>query len=662
MVMIMKRLFTMSFTVLFVLSAFAQSPQKMSYQAVIRNSSNVLVTSATVGMRISILQGSATGTPVYVETQTPATNANGLVSIEIGGGAVVTGTFAGIDWSAGLYFIKTETAVTSPLTTYTITGTSQILSVPYALYAKTAESFTGTIAETDPVFIAHPANGITGIGIANWNTSYGWGNHAGLYRPVNYVPAWSEVTGKPVLATVAISGNYADLSNQPAIPTQYTDAMVDARVVAGITNKVDKVTGKGLSTNDYTTAEQAKLAAITGTNTGDQNITAMTHTNRVALDAVSGINSGDQILPTLSGLGGVAGNTPITGATKTKITYDTKGLVISGDDATTADIVVSADRNYITDAQLTVIDNTSGINSGDNATNTQYSGLVTNAAHSGDATGATALTVVGINGTSLAGLATGILKNTTSTGVPSVAEAGTDYLTPAGSAALLTDFPVLNQNTTGNAATVTTNANLTGEVTSAGNTTTISNSAVLGKVLTGFTSGAGTLAATDNILQAIQKLDGNVAKAHYIGESYGGGIVFYVYDNGQHGLIAATADQSTGITWGGSTVTNAVRNGVFAGQYNTERIIINQGGGTYASQVCANYQGGGYGDWYLPSVSELSMLNSQRAAVGSFASFYYWSSSEYSSTQAYSVVFPAGWVYYDSSKSTSKNIRAIRAF
>lgn len=80
----------------------------------------------------------------------------------------------------------------------------------------------------------------------------------------------------------------------------------------------------------------------------------------------------------------------------------------------------------------------SGTNTGDNAINSLYSGLVTNATHTGDATGATALTVVGINGTTLSGLATGILKNTTGTGVPSIAVAGTDYLAPGGSGAALT--------------------------------------------------------------------------------------------------------------------------------------------------------------------------------------------------------------------------------
>jgi len=116
---------------------YAQAPQKMSYQAVIRDNSNALVTTTPVGMKISVLQGSATGTVVYAETQTPSTNANGLVSIEIGAGTPVTGTFAGINWATGPYFIKTETDPTGG-TNYTIVGTNQLLSVPYALYSGNA--------------------------------------------------------------------------------------------------------------------------------------------------------------------------------------------------------------------------------------------------------------------------------------------------------------------------------------------------------------------------------------------------------------------------------------------------------------------------------------------------------------------------------------------
>jgi len=88
-------------------SIFAQVPQKMSFQAVIRNNSNALVTSTLVGMKISVLQGSPTGTVAYSETQSPTTNANGLVSLQIGAGAVVSGTFTSINWATGPYFIKT---------------------------------------------------------------------------------------------------------------------------------------------------------------------------------------------------------------------------------------------------------------------------------------------------------------------------------------------------------------------------------------------------------------------------------------------------------------------------------------------------------------------------------------------------------------------------
>jgi len=129
------------------ISSWAQSPQKISYQAVIRDLNGNLVQSSPVGMRINIIQGSENGTVVYTETQTPTTNANGLVSIEIGSGI----GFNLIDWANGPYFIKNEI---DPLggVVYTITGTSQLLSVPYALFAEAS----GTAGPTG-------ATGVTGV-------------------------------------------------------------------------------------------------------------------------------------------------------------------------------------------------------------------------------------------------------------------------------------------------------------------------------------------------------------------------------------------------------------------------------------------------------------------------------------------------------------------
>ena len=121
-------------TVIMLSSAMAQAPQKMSYQSVIRNASGALIANQAVGVKISLLQGSATGTAVYVETQNPTTNANGLASFQIGAGTVVSGSFASINWAAGPYFVKTETDPTGG-SNYSIAGTTQLLSVAYALYA-----------------------------------------------------------------------------------------------------------------------------------------------------------------------------------------------------------------------------------------------------------------------------------------------------------------------------------------------------------------------------------------------------------------------------------------------------------------------------------------------------------------------------------------------
>jgi hypothetical protein len=137
----MKKIYTILAVLLVTASTFAQAPEKMSYQAVVRDAANTLVTNQSVVMQISILETTITGVSVYTETHTVTTNINGLLSLEIGTGST-SDDFSAIDWSAGPYFIKTETDPTGD-TTYTITGTSQLLSVPYALHAKNAENVIG---------------------------------------------------------------------------------------------------------------------------------------------------------------------------------------------------------------------------------------------------------------------------------------------------------------------------------------------------------------------------------------------------------------------------------------------------------------------------------------------------------------------------------------
>ena len=135
----MKQLFAILFIGIFSLTLSAQAPEKMSYQAIVRDANNALLTNSSVGMQVSILQGNISGTPIYVETQNPTTNDNGLIAIEIGTGNIITGDFSTIDWSTSNYYVKTETDPNGG-TNYTIEGTSQLLSVPYALYSKTSGS------------------------------------------------------------------------------------------------------------------------------------------------------------------------------------------------------------------------------------------------------------------------------------------------------------------------------------------------------------------------------------------------------------------------------------------------------------------------------------------------------------------------------------------
>lgn len=158
---------------------------------------------------------------------------------------------------------------------------------------------------------------------------------------------------------------------------------------------------------------------------------------------------------------------------------------------------------------------------------------------------------------------------------------------------------------------------------------------------------------------------------HFVGEKFGGGIVFYVYDNGRHGLIAAASDQSFEIAWsnGANKLTGTSQDGMNNGAKNTDSIIAAQTPdnqkGNFAAKICADFSiivnGKTYDDWYLPSKYELDLLYLQNTVVGGFDGYYYWSSNEVDSKTA--------WVenFYDGrqlevSKGDTNYVRAIRAF
>lgn len=220
----MRKSFTLIITVFLTTILWAQSPDKISYQAVIRDNNNALVTDQNIGIQISILRGSASGSSVYVETQTPSTNSNGLVSIEIGSGTTINGNFSTIDWANGSYFIKTEIDPAGGLD-YSITGTSQLLSVPYALHSKTAETVIGGITETDPsVPTGNHAGDMQYWNGTEWVTIPATSNEGATLQMIEGIPTW---TG----GTPSTSNSISDVTN-PTTGKIWMDRNLGASQVA----------------------------------------------------------------------------------------------------------------------------------------------------------------------------------------------------------------------------------------------------------------------------------------------------------------------------------------------------------------------------------------------------------------------------------------------
>lgn len=200
----MKRFLSLFAIALLTATMWAQSPQKISYQSVVRDTNGDLVQSTQVGMQISILQGAADGIAVYTETQTPTTNVNGLLSVEIGAGTT-TDDFSTINWANGPHFVKVGIDPDGGDVYDAIVGVSEMLSVPYALYSQNAEQAIADIQEvlndngmgladfisgrtvasavdnsTDIRFVAKP-----GFTATNYSWDYGDGNTLETTDPGN---------------------------------------------------------------------------------------------------------------------------------------------------------------------------------------------------------------------------------------------------------------------------------------------------------------------------------------------------------------------------------------------------------------------------------------------------------------------------------------------
>lgn len=286
----MKKIYTIWTVFIVSLAAFSQAPEKMSYQAVIRDASNSLVTATTVGMQISILEGSSTGTAVYVETQTPTTNANGLVSIEIGSGTVVSGTFSTINWSTNSYFIKTETDPTGG-TAYTIAGTSQLLSVPYALFAKSSGGVANAPWTTNGNNINNTNTGsvVVGSTVTNSNLNFVVTNDASPKAAIGYNGGFNNANSGEL--HFAEDTNYA--ASECGIKFQHNGSLNNLYLIGGcpVPDTIARFNRSGFSN-----MRRLRLGTSYNSNTS----------NELAVDGVSDFNGNVNITGDLNVTGNIA--------------------------------------------------------------------------------------------------------------------------------------------------------------------------------------------------------------------------------------------------------------------------------------------------------------------------------------------------------------------
>ena len=528
----MKKIFAFAATLIMAASLYGQAPSSFKYQAVLRDSRGNLKAKVATVISIDILKGSATGTSVYSETHNVTTDNYGIINLEVGKGTVVTGTLGGIDWSSDAYFIKVKVDGLEM-------GTSQLLSVPYALYAtKAANAFSGDYDDLSnkPALFDGVYSSLTGKPALTVVATTG--NYSDLSnKPALFDGKYSSLSEKPVLSTVATSGSYDDLSNKPAIPN----------------GTVTSITGTNpVNVADGTTTPVISMAKASSTADGYLGSTDWTtFNNKSSFDGTWLSLTGKPAFATVATSGSYNDltNKPAAGGTVTEVTGTDPVTVVSG---TTTPAISMAKASSTVNGYLSSTDWTT-FNNKSNFPGTWVA---------------------------LAGKPTFHV----------VATSG-NYLD-------LSNRPVTN----GSETKVTAGENIS-------------------------VTGTGTSATPYVIGTKI---------VNKIGDIYDGGIIFYVDTTGQHGLIAALEDQSPvdGQEWWINQLNlSSTRDGIGAGIYNTERIIMDQGDlgvSNYAAKLCADYQDAKFhGDWYLPSLYELNLMytNLKTASLGNLADTCYWSST-----------------------------------
>ena len=336
-----KKFFALFFFCLTV--GYSQSPEKFTYQSIIKNSSGYLLKNQDVGLRISVLFNSSNGIPVYSEEHSVESNNNGLVTLIIGDG-VSSDVFADIDWGGGEYFLKVEVDPEGGVN-YVMNQTSQLLSVPYALYAGNAKVNLSVIGQS---YITFSGNQISANKIDASNDITGLSNVAvtGDYDDLTNTPTlfdgdYANLTNTPTL----FDGDYANLTNTPTLfDGDYANLTNTPTLFDGdytnLTNKPELEEGKiYMGDSDNSPTEVAVTGDVTLANNG-----AVT----IADDAV-----------TTAKLANITrGSILVGGASDAPTVYDAKtdGQILVGDGTDIASVAVTGDVTLANNGAVTIAD------------------------------------------------------------------------------------------------------------------------------------------------------------------------------------------------------------------------------------------------------------------------------------------------------------------
>ena len=503
-----------------------------SYQAVVRNSSDQLVVNQTIGMQISIVQYQADGSSVYTETQSPETNDNGLISVAIGGGNVISGDISAIDWSDGPYFVKTEIDPAGG-DSYTITGVTQLLSVPYAMHAQTVEMID--ISGDENAFV-------------NWDKN----------------------------AADDFSGDFNDLENLPFIPENISDLTNDAGYLTEFTeqdadpaNEIQdlQLSGNTLSITGNATASQLDMSVYL-----DNTDTQLTESEVDAMVANNGYLEEEQDADPANEIQDLqlSGNT----------------LSITGNaTASQLDMSVYLDN---TDTQLT---------------ESEVDSMVANNGYleeEQDADPANEIQDLQLSGNTLS-----ITGNATASQLDmSVYLDNTDtQLTESEVDAMVANNGYLELPSDA----------VSGDMCyyNGSEWVKISTPGTNGAVLT-FKSGK-PMWSSDEVTEEIQ-----------VGDYLFGGIVVYLFnptDPGyiageQHGLVISLANIGGYTQWGAldTDIPGSDGEGIGTGVQNTID-VVDYGLTGVPAELCYNYTGGGFSDWFLPSKDEFATVGYNHSII-----------------------------------------------